>query len=67
MSIERLTKVVQKLGEILEIHASGTVDPRAAELLQEANSILGEVEAEDLDEMEWMEECRLANLVNTTR
>lgn len=66
MSTEFLTKLVGELAEVIKFHELETVDSKAAELLEILNHL---EETADVDESmdEWLEQIRVANLINTSR
>lgn len=66
MSIEFLTKLCQELAEVIKFHELEAVDSKAAELLEILEHLDEDVEiGESMDE--WLEQIRVANLVNNTR
>jgi len=67
MNIENLTKLIDELAEVIRFHELATVDSKAAELLEQIDEMKLNSKVDDEDITDFIEDMRVANLVNTTR
>ena len=68
MNCEEINELVKELAGVIRFHELETVDSKAAELLEQVDTLFEDISyADDEDMDEWRETGRQENMVRTTR